>query len=149
MGIASSPFDVLLVDDNPADITLATRALKVSGAPISVIAAKSGKEALQVLQQRAQADPTARSMLVLLDLNMPDWDGAATLGHIRSDPDVALTPVLVLTTSSTDRDIKRCYAAGANGYVVKPVDFSDLTRFFQSLHSFWKSHVSHPPARVT
>ncbi len=136
--------ELLLVDDEPADALLAKEALRASGAQLSMNIVSSGQAAVSWLSKRADNGGAAKLILVLLDLNMPVWDGEVTLKHIRRDPKICLTPVVFLTTSNNERDVERAYGAGANGYVCKPLNFADFTKFFASLDSFWADYIVPP-----
>ncbi|MEK6806830.1 MAG: response regulator [Pseudomonadota bacterium] len=141
METSAKPRKILLVDDNPADLYIAREALKASGVGLELTALAGGQEALRVLREAAQKTPGEVAMLVLLDLNMPVMDGEATLREIRKDPAIWLTPVVMLTTSSANHDVARCYAAGANAYICKPLLFNGMTQLFTDLDRFWSSHV--------
>lgn len=136
--------EILLVDDDESDIRLAREALRVCGSRMTMVAAKSGKEAVALLQQRAIKHPDQPACLVLLDLNMPGWDGETTVSHIRADARIRTTPVIVLTTSTYHNDIGHSYLAGANAYVVKPLHFRALVQFFTDLDKFWAQYVVFP-----
>jgi len=134
--------ELLLVDDEPADALLAKEALRVSGAQLTMSVVSSGQAAVSWLSKRADLGDAPQFILVLLDLNMPVWDGEATLKQIRSDPKICLTPVVILTTSNNERDMKRAYEAGAYGYVCKPLNFPDFTKFFANLDSSWGHYLA-------
>ncbi len=136
--------ELLLVDDEPTEALLAKEALRASGARLSMTVVSGGKEALSWLSDRADKGGTSHLILVLLDLNMPDWDGEATLQHIRLDPKTSLIPVMCLSTSDNEREVERAYRAGANGYVRKPFKLEDYTKFFASLDGFWGDYVVPP-----
>lgn len=140
----SDPQEILLVDDTAGEIKLAELALQESGAFIALTVAHSGKEAVDILKARVEQGQNPRSCLVLLDLNMRGWDGEETLSRIRRDPAICLTPVVILTTSASETDIERTYGAGANGYVVKPLNFEMLVEFFRNLDRFWGQFIRQP-----
>jgi CheY-like chemotaxis protein len=133
---------LLLVDDEPAEALLAKQALQASGAQFSMSIVSSGQEALSWLHERAARAAELKPVLVLLDLNMPGWDGETTLKRIRSDPKIGQTPVVILTTSDREQDQERVHGAGANGYVWKPLNFPDFTQFFARLDNFWFDHIA-------
>jgi len=140
----SDPQEILLVDDTLGEIKLAELALKESGAFVALTVAHSGEEALAILKRRVDKGQNPRSCLVLLDLNMRGWDGEETLSQIRCDPSICLTPVVMLTTSSAEGDIERTYGAGANGYVVKPLNYEMMVEFFRNLDRFWAQFIRQP-----
>lgn len=123
---------ILLVDDNPNDVELALTALNEAELK-QITVAHSGQEALDILKASTQATPD----LILLDLKMPHMDGLAVLDAVRADERLSEIPVVMLTTSGEEGDIKACYEHGATAYVVKPLDF---TQFREALHTtlhFW------------
>ncbi|HKY92206.1 MAG TPA: response regulator [Nevskiaceae bacterium] len=132
--------ELLLVDDSPADVRLAREALRESHAKFSMTVINGGEQALAWLVNRAEHDPDAAPVLVLLDMNMPKWDGETTLRNIRGHAKVKSTPVVFLTCNY-EPDTKRVDAVGANAYVWKPDTLSGLTKFFASLDSFWYEHL--------
>lgn len=137
---------LLLVDDEPGEATLAKEALLASGAQFSMSIVSSGQAAISWLHERAAQSGDKQPVLVLLDLNMPGWDGETTLKRIRSDPKISLTPVVILTTSNREQDQQRVHSAGADSYVWKPLNFPDFTKFFVRLDSFWFDHIAAPGA---
>src|SRR5215207_6278628 len=111
---------ILLVEDSPEDCTATVRALQRSGLKNTIIHCATGDDALDYLYERgAYAEPgkAARPSLILLDLNLPGTDGREVLEQVKSDELLRQIPVVVLTTSVDDRDIKSCYKAGANSYM--------------------------------
>ncbi|HVM33370.1 MAG TPA: response regulator [bacterium] len=114
---------VLLVEDNPGDVTLIKEVFKTSSRPIQVSRAQDGVEALDFLKDETPD-------LILLDLNMPKKSGFEVLEEVKGDSRLAEVPVVVLTNSKLDTDVRRAYEARANFYIVKP---SDLERLFVAL----------------
>ena len=108
----------------------------------------NGEEALDYLQRKGRyADPalSPRPDLVLLDLNLPKIDGHQVLVQMRADRELSRIPVVVLTTSQHEKDVLRCYDAGCNAYVQKPLDLDDLSRLAQVLVDHWFKTVIGPP----
>ncbi|MGR3275164.1 response regulator [Acaryochloris sp. 'Moss Beach'] len=126
------PRPILLVEDNPDDEQLTLRALKRSKVTNPIIIARDGAEALEVL---FAADPLPS--LILLDLKLPKIDGLEVLQRIRSDQRMELLPVVILTSSSEQRDIIESYQLKANSYVRKPVDFEQFTDAVSQLGLYW------------
>ncbi|HET9870399.1 MAG TPA: response regulator [bacterium] len=114
---------VLLVEDNPGDVTLIKEVFKTSKHLITVSRAQDGVEALDFLKDETPD-------LILLDLNMPKKSGFEVLAEIKADPRLAEVPVVVLTNSKLDTDVSRAYESRANFYIVKP---SDLEKLFVAL----------------
>lgn len=142
----SNPPDVLLlVEDDPDDVALTLRALRIARVITPVVVARDGVEALDFLFGRSgQALPR----LVVLDLKLPRLDGIGVLRAIRADPRTALLPVLILTASVLDDDLAACYRLGANSYLVKPIDFSQFVAMVTLLSNYWLSLNHSAPAQV-
>jgi two-component system response regulator len=131
---------ILLVEDNQDDYEATCRAFKKANLCNPIIWCKSGRDALDCLKQEGAYKDTGRGVrpgLVLLDLNMPGMDGRKTLKVIKQDDTLKRIPVIILTTSSDERDIQACYQAGANTYVQKPVSFDGLIEAFKRLKAYW------------
>jgi CheY-like chemotaxis protein len=131
---------ILLVEDNPDDVKLTLRALKKSNILNEVVVAEDGVEALDYLfgtGKYAGRDTRVLPQLVLLDLKMPKMDGLEVLQRLRADQRTKLLPVVVLTTSSEDRDRIESYKLGANSYVRKPVDFDQFVDAVRQLGLYW------------
>ena len=131
---------ILLVEDNPDDVMLTQRALKKSKILNELLVAKDGVEAVEYLfstGKYAGRDAKALPQVVLLDLKMPRMDGLEVLQRIRADERTKLLPVVVLTTSSEDRDRIESYKLGANSYIRKPVDFDQFVSAVQNLGLYW------------
>ncbi len=132
--------EVLLVEDNPTDAELTLRALRGKGLRNNFVVARDGQEALDFLfAQGAYADRNMGESpkLVLLDLRLPKVDGIEVLKKIKSDERTKAIPVVVLTSSRQEPDIKKCYQLGANSYIVKPVDFDKLVEAVSELGVYW------------
>jgi two-component system response regulator len=131
---------ILLVEDNQDDYEATSRAFKKANLCNPIVWCKSGREALDYLKkQGAYTDERKGSQpgLVLLDLNMPGMDGRKTLEVIKQDETLKQIPVIILTTSSDERDIQGCYQTGANTYVQKPVSFDGLIEAIKRLKAYW------------
>jgi two-component system response regulator len=132
--------EILLVEDNPDDVHLTLRALKKSRVLNEVVVAQDGIEALEYLfgtGRFAGRDTRIMPQLVLLDLKMPRMDGLGVLQRMRADERTRVLPVVVLTTSSEDKDRVESYLLGANSYVRKPVDFEQFVDAVQQLGLYW------------
>jgi len=131
---------ILIVEDSPEDYETAVRAFKKAGLRNPIYRCEDGDEALDFLHHRGRySDPATapRPGVVLLDLNLPGTDGREVLVDIKSDPSLKTLPVIVLTTSSDDRDIRKCYQDGANSYVQKPVDLNGFVKAVERLKNYW------------
>ena len=141
---------ILLIEDNPDDRDLTLRALKRHLVANEIVTFPDGVDALDYLfAQGAYAgrDLTAQPRLILLDLKLPKLSGLEVLSHIRADPRTRSLPVVVLTSSSEDRDIAEAYERGANSYVRKPVVFGDFTESVRQLGLYWLL-LNQPPTGV-
>jgi two-component system response regulator len=128
------------VEDNPNDLELALLAFDRGGFGNSVDVVRDGAEALEYLFCRgrhAGRSPLDEPRLVLLDVKLPFVDGPEVLRQIKADPRTRHLPVVMLTTSAEDRDLRRCYAYGANSYIVKPVDLERFFRAVQDIATYW------------
>ncbi len=131
---------ILLVEDNPDDEALTLRALKKNNIANEVAVARDGVEALDYLfaeGSHAGRDPAQLPEVVLLDLKLPKLDGLEVLKRLRADPRTRRIPVVILTTSSEERDIAASYDLGANSYIRKPVDFDQFLAAVHQLGLYW------------
>ena len=131
---------ILLVEDNPDDIALTLRAFKKSSILNKVITIEDGQEALEyfLCKGRYEAkDPQDLPSVVLLDINLPKINGFEVLKAIRDNRPTKLLPVVILTSSKEELDIKNGYSLGANSYIRKPVDFNKFFEAVQTLGLYW------------
>ncbi len=142
---AIQPVEILLVEDNPADIRLTQEALRDSKLVNRLHVAQDGIQALDFLCRRNGFEDVPRPDMILLDLNLPRMDGRELLEQIKSMPEIRAIPVVVLTTSEADEDILRSYRLHANCYITKPVDFDHFISVVQGIEGFWFSIVKLPP----
>ena len=132
--------EILLVEDNPADVELTLRALKKNNIANKVQVAEDGEVALDFLFGRGQftvRNTDCRPKVVLLDLKLPKVDGLEVLRNLKSNPKTQTIPVVVLTTSKQESDIVESYRLGVNSYIVKPVDFEKFVESVRDLGLYW------------
>lgn len=134
--------DVLLAEDNPSDAELILESLAAVVDPARIQRVHDGVEALDFLTGRsgyAERLPDTSLQLVLLDIKLPRVDGLEVLRHIREDLRTRLVPVVMLTSSKVERDVQAAYGLGANGYVQKPVDFTQFREVLRCVGTYWLS----------
>lgn len=131
------PFDILLVEDDPADAGLAKRALREGRIVCRVSHVRDGVEAMDYLRGAGPFAGAPRPDLILLDLNMPRMDGRAVLAELKKDPDLKTIPVVILTTSDVDRDVNASYLLGANSFITKPMDMDAFFDAIRSVEEYW------------
>ncbi|OAN46669.1 response regulator [Paramagnetospirillum marisnigri] len=129
--------DILLVEDDAGDAGLVRIALRRSRHPCRLHHVKDGREAMAFLRRGEGHDQAPRPDLILLDLNLPGRTGHEILEEIRADSLLCSIPVVILSTSGAERDIKTAYALGASSYVSKPMDVEDFTAAIHSIEDFW------------
>ena len=136
----STRVEILLIEDNMSDAELTIRALKKNNIANDLIHLKDGVEALDYIFGNgsfAGRDITKKPKVILLDLKMPKVDGLQVLEKIKSDERTKDIPVVMLTSSKEDPDVKKCYQLGVNSYIVKPVEFDDFLKAVADLGLYW------------
>jgi len=138
--------EILLVEDNPGDVRLTTEALREARALNQLHVAIDGVEALAFLRREGRHTAAPRPDLILLDLNLPKKSGREVLAEIKADTRLRHIPVVILTTSQAEQDIRESYRLQANAYVTKPVDLEQFFKVVQAIQEFWLEIVklSHP-----
>jgi len=142
---------ILLVEDNPDDVELTLRALKKSNITNEVLVMRDGVEALDYLFAtgvHADRDISIMPAVILLDLKLPKVDGLEVLRRLRADDRTKLLPVVILTSSTEERDLIDGYKLGANSYIRKPVDFAQFTEAVHQLGLYWLLLNEAPPPIV-
>lgn len=141
---AGRAIDILLVEDDPGDELITREAFEHNKLNNRLHVAHDGEEGLDYLYRRGQFSDAPRPDLILLDLNLPKYDGRQLLEKVKSDPDLARIPVVVLTTSSAEEDILRSYKLHANAYVTKPVDLDQFMKAVRQIDEFFVQVVRLP-----
>jgi CheY-like chemotaxis protein len=142
---AGRPIEVLLIEDDPGDVLITREAFEHHKIHNTLSVARDGQEGLDYLYQRGSYEGATRPDLILLDLNLPKYNGHQLLEKIKSDPDLCLIPVVVLTTSAAEEDILRSYRLHANAYVTKPVGFEQFMNVIRQIDEFFVQVVCLPP----
>ena len=137
--------ELLIVDDNPADIALAREALKACAYRGRVNSVVDGVEALAFLERKGNYAKAPKPDLVMLDLNLPKKDGMAVLASMKARPELRQIPVVIFSTSQLAKDVARSYELGANCYVGKPGNLNEFFSMMRSIEEFWFGAVSLPP----
>jgi len=138
--------EILLVEDNPNDVELTTRALRKHNLANKLHVAKDGAEALDYLFGADGTMKHEKPKVILLDLKLPKVDGIEVLRRIKSDERTKTIPVVVLTSSNQERDLKECYDLGVNSYITKPVEFENFIAAVSELGFYWLL-LNQPPVR--
>jgi CheY-like chemotaxis protein len=134
------PVEILIVEDNPSDAELTIRALKKSKLANHIFVAENGEEALDFIYNRGEfedRDISKTLKVIFLDLKLPKVSGMEVLREIKANEKTKTLPVVIITSSKEDPDIKEAYALGANSYVVKPVDFDSFIHAISATGLYW------------
>jgi CheY-like chemotaxis protein len=138
------PVEILLVEDNPADVRLTREAFKEARLANHLSVVGDGMEALAFLRREGRFADAMRPDMILLDLNLPKKSGLEVLADVKVDDDLRATPVVILTTSQAEQDISRSYALYANCYITKPVGLDEFIDVVKSIEEFWLATVQLP-----
>jgi len=136
--------EILMVEDNPGDIELTREALRAGKLKNHLNVVEDGEAALDFLYQRGDYSDAPRPDLVFLDLNLPKMNGREVLADIKSNPDLKIIPVIILSSSEDAGDIKTMYSLNANSFVTKPVRIDDFIKVTQAIEHFWIEIVKLP-----
>lgn len=143
----SRSFEILLVEDSPADVRLTKEALREGKIWHNLVVVGDGVEAMAYLRREAPYTNAYPPDIILLDLNLPRKTGHEVLAEIKSDPDLRRIPVIVLTTSEQDEDVSSAYTHRANSYITKPVDIAQFIKVVKTFDEFWFTMVRLPDRR--
>lgn len=135
---------ILLIEDNRGDVRLVKEALKESSVSYQILVAKNGIEAMAYLHREEPYAFVPRPDLILLDLNLPKKDGREVLAEIKNDPNLKRIPVLVLTTSKNEEDVRKSYDLHVNAYITKSGNLKQLFKIVKSIEEFWLEIVTLP-----
>lgn len=143
------PFEILIVEDNEADVEMVRRSLRKENPVCNLTVASDGAEALDCLFRRGGFSSAARPHLILLDLNMPGMNGKEALKVMKADEHLKAIPVVILTSSNAPADIRESYAHHANCYVVKRLDGGEFMSAIREIVNFWTNLVLLPDGVLT
>lgn len=141
---AGRAIEILLVEDDAGDELITREAFEHNKLKNNLHVAHDGEEGLDFLYKRGEFDGAPRPDLILLDLNLPKYDGRQLLEKVKSDPELSRIPIVVLTTSSAEEDILRSYELHANAYVTKPVDLDQFINAVRQIDEFFIQVVRLP-----
>lgn len=144
-----NPAHILLVEDNEGDILLTKEALEDAKILIKLSVVKDGKEAIDFLSKEGKYQDVALPDLLLLDVNLPKKNGHEVLKYIKENEKLKHIPVIILTTSSSEKDINQAYKNYVNCYITKPVEVNDFLAVVATIENFWICIVKLPTKNVT
>ncbi len=139
------PLRVLLVEDNPADAELTREALQENHLSVDLSIVSDGVKAVDFLHRRGAFARARRPDIIVLDLNLPRLHGKEVLASVRAAAELRVVPVVVLTSSAADQDVRESYELGANCYVTKPLELHSFQDIVRTLEAFWFNVVRLPP----
>ena len=140
----ATPANVLLVEDNPADIRLIQEAFREADIQVTLHVRTDGEKALDFVMLTGDDSAAPRPDIILLDLNLPRKDGREVLAEIKADESLRSIPVIILTTSKSESDIATAYGLHANSYIAKPVSLKEFTGLLKGLQTYWLTMVELP-----
>jgi CheY-like chemotaxis protein len=140
--------EILLVEDNPGDALLTLHSLEISKISTHLHVVEDGDQAMAFLHRKDGHHSSPRPDLILLDLNLPGKDGRQVLAEIKGDADLCLIPVVILTSSAADEDLRNAYQAHANSYILKPINFEHFCNTLNCLLEYWFRLVKLPPRKI-
>lgn len=140
-----APYLILLVEDNPADVDLIQESLAEGAIGVRVDVAVNGEEAVDYLWRTTAGDAMSSPQLILLDLNLPRLDGRQVLSEIKASGALRHIPVVILSSSTAEKDIMQSYELGASCYLAKPHDLNSYRRMVRAIENFWLAMAKLPP----
>jgi len=141
---SGEPIEILLVEDNPADIRLTQEGFRECKIQNNLHAVENGVEAMDYMRRQGAYDNAVEPDIILLDLNLPLKDGREVLAEVKADDHLKRIPVVVLTSSKAEEDIVKSYDLHANCYVSKPLDLDQFYKVVQAVENFWFTIVKLP-----
>jgi len=144
MRFVGKPLEILIVEDNAGDVGLIEEVFEEAKIKNNIHVAEDGEEAVLYLRGEGKFSGSPRPDIIILDLNLPKKDGREVLREIKEDSNLKNIPVVVLTTSTAEKDILRAYDLHANAYITKPLDFNQFLTVVESIVNFWLEIVKLP-----
>lgn len=141
------PISILLVEDNPGDIYLTREAFRESKFDNSLHVVKNGVECMEFLKRQGKYSEAEMPDVIILDLNLPKKNGHEVLAEVKRDDHLKYIPIIVLTSSQNEKDIKSSYELCANCYITKPVDYDEFIHIIRAIENFWFAIVKLPQNR--
>jgi hypothetical protein len=136
---------IILVEDNESDAEVARRAIKRSSPTRTLVVIGDGLSAAEMLLGTEGQPPCPRPRLIMIDINLPGLDGIELLTRIRIHPDLRSVAVVIVSSSSEERDIRKAYDRGCNSYVTKPIDIRALQSLYASVVNYWtQTNIGYP-----
>jgi CheY-like chemotaxis protein len=135
---------ILLIEDNNAEARLFKEAFKESSFKNELYTVKSGNEAIKFLYHQSKYSEAPRPDLILLDIDLHQIDGLDVLKKVKNDNELKLIPVMIISASKNNKDVKYAYESNANAFILKPSDYPSLVKFSNSLGNFWTNWVKLP-----
>jgi len=142
-----TPLEILLVEDNIGDVGLIEEFFDAAEIKINLHVAVDGEEASQFLCHEGKFSSSEHPDIIILDWNLPKKDGCEVLKEIKTNNNLKNIPVLILTTSSVEKDVLQAYDLHANAYLVKPINLDEFLALISSLEEFWFKTATLPPKR--
>lgn len=143
--IKNKPIEILLIEDDMGDNKLTTEVFKETSIPNNIHLVTNGVDAMNYLYQGKGFQDAIRPNIIFLDLNIPKKDGREILKEIKEDPELKYIPIIVLTNSKSELDIKNTYKNYANAYITKPIDLNEFINVIKSIEQYWLGTVELPP----
>lgn len=144
--VSGKPIEILLVEDNPDDAALTMETLRQGRILNNITLAEDGVEAMDILRRNGSFADAPRPDLILLDLQLPRKNGREVLMEVKEDRDLKRIPVVIMTTSSAEKDIFESYNLHANCYLTKPVELDEFIEVVRKIEDFWLTVVKLPAA---
>jgi len=146
--MAAGEFHLLLIDDSPADAKLFETALREAGTRAKLYWVASAEEGIEYLRGEGRFAGLGGVSLVVCDLSLPGMDGFRFLTQIKKEPALSAIPIVILSSSRSPRDVRRCYELGANSYIVKPMSFETMVSTIGAMVRYWLDIASLPDPRM-